>query len=63
MKRPTKYRRCKKCRELVLDPERCENCANRDPNRWGRGYYYTGKRGAPTLDMIEENSGMWGDDK
>jgi hypothetical protein len=27
----TKYKRCRRCKELVLDPVNCANCASRDP--------------------------------
>ena len=59
-KRATKYKRCKTCRELVLDPENCANCSNRDES-YGRRSVGAGKRGAPTLDIQEGNSGAWGD--
>ncbi len=54
-KRPTKYRRCKKCKELVIDPDDCANCANRDPLRISRTRILGGKRGCPTLDIQERN--------
>lgn len=59
-KRKTKYRRCKKCRELVIDPDNCANCANRDEG-YSRRTVGMGKRGSPTLDIQEGNSGAWGD--
>lgn len=55
-KRKTKYRRCKKCKELVIDPDNCANCANTNPlslNRKTAGV--DGKRGRPTLDIQEGN--------
>ena len=54
-KRKSKYKRCKKCKELVLDPDNCANCANRDPN-YSRRYVGHGVRGAPTLDIQEGNA-------
>jgi len=54
-KRPTKYKRCKKCKELVSDPENCANCANRNPLSATTPHAYTGKRGSPTLDIQEGN--------
>jgi len=59
VKRKTKYNRCKKCKELVIDPDNCANCANRDPNashRWPS----EGKRGTSTLDIQEGNMEEWG---
>ena len=56
-KRASKYKRCKRCKELVMDVENCANClAKTDPlksNVRGPGDY---KRGAPTLDIQEGNS-------
>ena len=55
-KRPkAKYKRCKVCKELVIDPDNCANCEHRDPNQT-RPYPKTGKRGSPTLDVQEGNS-------
>ena len=56
MRRKTKYKRCKKCKELVMDVDSCANCANRDPLAISRGYIAEGKRGAPTLDIQEGNA-------
>lgn len=50
-----KYKRCKKCKELVGDPDNCENCKQRDPNRSHTTHVREGKRGAPTLDIQEGN--------
>lgn len=52
-RRPSKYKRCKKCKELVTDPENCENCANRNPLSLNMHRAYLGKRGRPTLDRQE----------
>lgn len=61
-RKTAKYRRCKKCKELVLDPDNCANCANRDPlSLSGRRNVGGGKKGSPTLDIQEGNSGAWGD--
>lgn len=60
-RRPTKYKRCKKCKELVSDPDDCANCANSDPLRITRRSVTDGKRGSPTLDIQEGNDGLWGD--
>lgn len=57
-RRPTKYRRCKKCKELVTDPDNCANCANRNPLAMPRGYPANGAKGRPTLDVQEGN---WND--
>jgi hypothetical protein len=54
-KRPTKYRRCKKCKELVIDPEHCANCANANPLSLTRRSISEGLRGRPTLDVQEGN--------
>lgn len=54
-KRPSKYKRCKVCKELVIDPDNCANCEHRDPNRAHRRVL-DGKRGSPTLDIQEGNS-------
>jgi hypothetical protein len=51
-----KYHRCKKCRELVIDPINCANCANKNPlSASGMIQVTTGKRGRPTLDVQEGN--------
>lgn len=55
----SKYKRCKKCKQLVLDPDDCQNCANRDPMGFHRGFSAEGKRGAPTLDIQEGNWEEW----
>lgn len=54
-KRKTKYKRCKKCKQLVIDVDNCANCANRDEGYFRR-YVGEGKRGCPTLDIQEGNS-------
>lgn len=54
-KRKSKYKRCKVCKELVVDPDNCANCECRDPNMWHRRPG-NGKRGSPTLDIQEGNS-------
>lgn len=54
-KAKSKYRRCKKCRELVNDPDNCANCANRNPLGFRMPDRATGKRGSPTLDIQEGN--------
>lgn len=62
VKKPVKYRRCKKCRELVSDPDNCANCANKaSPLSMSRGRApsSTGKRGSLTLDMQEGNWEEW----
>lgn len=53
-----KYRRCKKCKELVTDPDNCANCENRDEFRSFRTPA-NGKRGSPTLDIQEGNWEEW----
>lgn len=55
MKRPTKYKRCKKCKELVNDSDNCANCANRDPFGFHKPDHSSGQRGRPTLDVQEGN--------
>lgn len=60
-KRESKYKRCKRCKELVLDPDNCANCANRDPLSLSRASHTTGKKPALTLDMQERNDDAWGD--
>lgn len=57
----SKYERCKICRELVADPDDCENCKNKcDPLSFGpRRTISDGRRGAPTLDIIEGNWEEW----
>ena len=55
-KRKTKYRRCKKCKELVIDPDNCAVCANANPLSLNRHpNHVDGKRGSPTLDIQEGN--------
>ena len=49
----SKYKRCKKCRELVIDPDNCANCANRNPLSLTMRRGYMGKHGRPTLDRQE----------
>lgn len=58
MRKQTKYRRCKVCKELVSDPENCANCANANPLAITRRSALTGKRGRPTLD-IQEGTPEW----
>lgn len=55
-RRASKYTRCEKCRELVIDVENCANCAARaeNPFRSVRAERF-GKRGSPTLDIQERN--------
>lgn len=57
----SRYRRCKTCRELVVDPDNCANCANRcDDLSYGpRRHVTDGKRGCPTLDVQEGNWEEW----
>lgn len=64
MVKPVKYVRCPKCKELISPQfaDDCPNCRDRDPN-YTRRHVGMGKRGAPTLDIQERNSGKWGDDK
>jgi len=50
-----KYARCKKCRELVSDPESCANCANKNPLSLTQNWPRNGKAGRPTLDIQEGN--------
>lgn len=57
MRQKSKYKRCKKCKELVIDPDNCANCANLNPlslNRRNAGI--DGQKGSPTLDVQEGNS-------
>lgn len=56
-RRKSKYKRCKKCKELVIDPDNCANCENRrDPLSYGpRNRVLDGKRSSPTLDIQERN--------
>lgn len=64
MKRRSPYagwKRCKKCRELVRDPDNCDVCANRDPLSASRPSHYSGQKASLTLDMQERNDGAWGD--
>lgn len=55
--RKSKYQRCRKCRELVLDAANCANCAAHNPlsATWRRDH---GRDRAVrlTLDQIEGNS-------
>ncbi len=58
-KRPSKYKRCKKCKELVIDPDNCANCENTNPLSASRVRRYNeGKRGNPTLDIQEGNKDL-----
>lgn len=56
VKRKSKYTRCKKCKELVMDADNCANCAAYEgrtfPNHRAVGY---GRKGSPTLDIQEGN--------
>jgi hypothetical protein len=56
-KQKSKYKRCKKCKELVINPDNCANCANTNPLSlsYHRGWR-DGNKGAPTLDIQEGNS-------
>ena len=54
VKRITKYKRCRKCKELVTDPDDCANCRDRDPS-YSRRSAGRGRRGSPTLDIQEGN--------
>lgn len=55
-----KYRRCKKCHELVVDPDNCANCANSNPlSATTHPQHVDGKRGRPTLDIQEGNWEEW----
>lgn len=58
----SKYVRCKKCKELISIKfkDDCPNCRDRDQS-YSRRTVGMGKRGAPTLDIQEGNSGAWGD--
>lgn len=53
-RKASKYRRCGDCKELVLDADNCENCANRDES-YSRVHVGGSKR-RPTLDAQEGNS-------
>ena len=55
MKRARKYKRCKKCKELVIDPDNCANCANANPLGMNKHPVHEGKKGSPTLDIQEGN--------
>lgn len=54
-KRRNPYKRCKRCKELVIDPDNCANCANRDPMGGHRKHIVDGKRKTQNLDIIEGN--------
>lgn len=55
-RRPTKYKRCPKCKELVNDVENCAVCASKNPLSLNRvPVRGNGKVGAPTLDKQEGN--------
>jgi len=56
-KRKSKYKRCKKCRELVSDPDNCANCANLNPLSATTPGRFEGRKGSPTLDVQEGNPG------
>ena len=65
VRRMSEYERCPICLELVSDVEDCANCKHRCGDTSmsrGRNPHPQGKRGAPTLDIQERNSGFWGDD-
>lgn len=56
-KKVKKYRRCKKCGELVVDPENCANCKHHNPlSLYGHDDWGTGRRDAFTLDAQEGNT-------
>jgi len=57
-KRSSKYKRCKVCKELVIDIDNCANCAAKKDGMVspiGRYPSPSEKRGARTLDMQEGN--------
>lgn len=57
MRRKKKYHRCKKCKQLVSDPNNCGSCANpKNPLSATTPPWREGKRGSPTLDIQEGNS-------
>lgn len=51
-----KYKRCKRCKELVLDPINCANCANQNPLSLTARSVYPGKKPSSSLDRQEGNS-------
>lgn len=56
----TKYQRCKKCKELVMDASDCANCkAKEDPLRSDMGWPNEGRQGGRTLDQQEGNWEEW----
>lgn len=55
VRRLTKYKRCKRCKELVRDPDNCENCAAKNPLSATTPHGGYGMRGRPTLDIQEGN--------
>ena len=55
MAKPTKYRRCKACKELIaLHHDDCPNCAARNKLSGYVPVHY-GAKGRPTLDVQEGN--------
>lgn len=54
-KRRNPYKRCKVCKELVIDVDNCAVCENKDPNASPGRQPGHGKRGVVTLDMQEGN--------
>ena len=55
-KKTAKYKRCKKCKELVIDAENCANCAAKsDPLRRQSASFPDGRRSSISLDMQEGN--------
>jgi len=55
-KPPAKYRRCKKCKELIAaHHDDCPNCANLNPLGWRHFKMQNGQVGRPTLDIQEGN--------
>ena len=52
--RKSKYKRCKNCKELVIDIENCANCAAKnDPHYSQLRRPGEGARGKLTLDMYD----------
>ncbi|MBB18639.1 MAG: hypothetical protein CMP20_04095 [Rickettsiales bacterium] len=57
-KRKSKYQRCKRCKELVLDAVNCANCVakSREDYVAKRDHKVDGARPYTTLDLQEGNS-------
>ena len=54
--RPSKYKRCKVCKELIsLHHDDCPNCAAHNPLSATKPRVSEGQRGRPTLDIQEGN--------